>query len=326
MRRRDLVLTLAATTVVGALVVLTLGALVLYRDDAGDDAPIVRSAPDRVPVLCYHYVRDPSGPLHFVRVFGYVVLSLPLLDDSELWKVNTGNFERQMEYLAARGYRTVTLEDVHEWQHGRRELPPQPVVITFDDGDASVYYEAFPVLKRLGLRATMFVVTGRVGSRWGDVDCLDWTKLKEMQASGVFDIQSHTNDLHYKVTARGETLPVFVAASTHGHTLPAAADWRGALLEDLTRSRDTIKLNTGRAPEFLAWPYGFGNPLVDQVAYEAGFVRTLALRARAAGPLLPGGTNTDDTETFEIPRYTVTARTSLREFRAMLDGVYAPAN
>jgi hypothetical protein len=63
---------------------------------------------------------------------------------------------------------------------------------------------------------------------------------------------------------------------------------------------------------------------VDQVAVEAGFIRTCALRARPNRRLTGGGVVLADTERFEIPRYTVTARTSLRTFRAMLDGTYQP--
>src|SRR5882672_873269 len=95
-------------------------------------------------VLCYHYVRGPVGPVQFLRVFGYVVLSLPLLDDSEIWKVSRRGFERQMQYLVARGYHTVTLDDLHEWQMGRHELPAKSIVLTFDDGEESQYLYAYP--------------------------------------------------------------------------------------------------------------------------------------------------------------------------------------
>src|SRR6187399_2270376 len=138
-----------------AALLLTYAIAVMVTFDIGDgktdtrDAVVNPDAPfipaDRVPVLCYHYVRGPGGPLQFARVFGYVVLSLPLLDDSEIWKVSRRGFERQMQYLVARGYHTVTLDDVHEWQMGRRELPAQSVVITVDDGEESAYKYIYPV-------------------------------------------------------------------------------------------------------------------------------------------------------------------------------------
>ena len=279
---------------------------------------------DRVPVLCYHYVRRPGSPLQFARVFGYVVLSLPLLDDAELWKVSRRGFERQIEYLVSRGYRTVSLDDLHEWQMGRRELPARSVVITFDDADESVYDFAYPLLKKHGLRATVFVITGRVGESWNGIRCLDWARLREMQRSGVFDIESHTHDSHYKVGERDHSQPVFIAASENPAARGVGARWDDALFDDLNASRVAIERQIGRTPRFLAWPYGFGNPAVDQIAFDAGFTRTCALRARPNQRLTGRRLVLADTERFEIPRYTVTARTSLRTYREMLQGTYRP--
>lgn len=281
-------------------------------------------AADRVPVLCYHYIRGPGNPLHVARVFGYVVLSLPLMDDAEIWKVSRRSFDRQMEYLVERGYHTVSLDELHEWQMGRRVLPAKSVVITFDDADESAYEYAYPVLKKHGLRATMFVITSRAGTTWNGVRCLDWDRLREMQRSGVFDIESHTHDYHYKVGARGDSRPVFVVASEGGTEARGDARWEESLFEDLDRSRVVIERQIGRSPRFLAWPYGFGNPAVNQVAIDAGFMRTCGLRARPNHRLDGGALILTDTERFEIPRYTVTARTSLRTFREMLQGTYLP--
>ena len=279
---------------------------------------------DQVPVLCYHYVRRPGSPLQFARVFGYVVLSLPLLDDAELWKVSRRGFERQIEYLVKRGYRTVSLDDLHEWQMGRRALPARSIVLTFDDADESVYDYAYPLLKKHGLRATVFVVTAHVGKSWNGIRCLDWERLREMQRSGVFDIESHTHDSHYKVGDRDHARPVFVAASESPDARGVGARWNDALFDDLNTSRVAIERQIGRTPRFLAWPYGFGNPAVDQIAFDAGFTRTCALRARATQRLAGQRLVLADTERFEIPRYTVTARTSLRTFRGMLQGTYRP--
>jgi len=275
-----------------------------------------------VPVLCYHYLRDKSDPLRLLRVFGYVVLSLPLLNDNELWTTSVSEFERQMEFLKAQGYHAVTLDELHEWQMGRRELPPKSIVITFDDGDESAYDLALPVLARMGFRATLFVVTSRVGTQWGDVRCLDWARLRQLEESGVFRIESHTHDMHFKVDSDRAMRPVFVAASAHGFDLQGSKDWERFVRDDLTRSRDEIERHIGRAPAFLAWPYGAATPELDRVAQETGFLRTCSLRA------LPNprarGVATAPVGSTEISRYTITARTSLRVFRSMLDGSYRP--
>lgn len=279
---------------------------------------------DRVPVLCYHYVRGPGGPVQFARVFGYVVLSLPLLDDSEIWKVSRRGFDRQMEYLVTRGYHTVTLDDLHEWQMGRKELSAKSVVITIDDGEESAYTYIYPMLKKYNLHATIFVVTSRVGTIWNGMHCLDWPRLREMQRSGLVDIESHTHDMHYKVGPRNDLKPVYLAPGEDPTMQAIGTRWETVLFDDLAKSRILIEREIGRTPHYLAWPYGFGNPDVDELAVEAGFARTCALRARPNLPLGGARLALSDTDQFEIRRYTVTARTSLRTFRQMLEGTYAP--
>ncbi len=332
MMRRDSTVIMTAALMVAIVIVLTIGGMISTGHRAGtnvrhdmDTAAVAAAtaAPSRVPILCYHYIRGGSDPLRLLRVFGYVVLSLPLLDDSELWTTGLGNFERQMEYLQAHGYHTVTLSDVNEWQDGRRELPPKPIVITFDDGDASAYEYALPVLKRLGMRATMFVVTGHVGKQWGEVSCLTWDQLREMQDSGVFDIESHTHDLHYKVNDGGTTLPVFLAAAEDGFDMDGFDSPVDAVRDDLIRSRVAIQIHLGRTPRFLAWPYGFGDTQLDFIAREVGFVRTCALRDGTSG-YLDVPPSPADTDGFEMPRYAVTARTSMRDFREMAGGTFRP--
>ena len=315
------------TVAIGVMVALDMHrsaqeARLVRAQASASTAPFVPA--DRVPVLCYHYIRGPGGPVQFARVFGYVVLSLPLLDDSELWKVSRRGFERQMQYLVARGYHTVSLDDLHEWQMGRKELPAKSVVLTFDDGEESQYQYAYPVLQKYGLHATVFVVTSRVGTLWDGMRCIDWPRLREMQRSGVFDIESHTHDMHYKVGPPNHLEPVYLAASEDPTAHAVGTRWDTMLFDDLAQSRMTIEREIGRTPHYLAWPYGFGNPAVDQVAIEAGFTRTCALRARPNRPAGSGRLALSDSEHFEIPRYTVTARTSLRTFRQMLEGTYAP--
>jgi peptidoglycan/xylan/chitin deacetylase (PgdA/CDA1 family) len=300
----------------GFLVARNLDSAGRVRVDAMKYSTVAGGPVTQVPVLCYHYLRDKSDPVRLLRVFGYVVLSLPLLNDSEMWTTSVSEFARHMEFLRTYGYQAVTLRDVHEWQLGQRELPPKPVVITFDDGDESVYNLAFPILERLDFRATLFVITSRVGTEWNGVRCLDWEKLRQLEASGVFQVESHTHDMHYKVEVEGTARPVFVAASAYGFKMEGGAQWESFVRSDLIRSRQAIERYLGRAPAFLAWPYGSASPELERVAIDAGFLRTCTLRAQPA--TRSSFASTSDAMRVEIPRYTVTARTSLRDLRAML--------
>jgi peptidoglycan/xylan/chitin deacetylase (PgdA/CDA1 family) len=311
-----------------------------------------------IPVLCYHYLRERTGPVRFFKILGALVLNLPLLDDMEIWTENVSTFRHQMEYLEKKGYRVVTLDELVRWKRGTLDLPAKSVAITFDDADRSVYELALPVLREFGYKATVFVVTSRVGmDDWEGVNVMNWDELYALSRSGLFSIESHTNDLHYKVELDGKPVSIFTALSEGKHRAADGKDGREVVFEDLVLSRNLIKDHVGGECRFLAWPYGFGEKSVDSLAAAAGFEGVCTLRAGlnhrrprsiAAGPGRHGkleilGADIDPrtigmgsrpageggsasgarSAGMEIKRYTITARTTLRTFKKMLDGSFA---
>lgn len=119
-------------------------------------------APRRVPVLLYHSISEtPVG--------------VPSLS------VTPEEFEAQMRYLAENGYTAIGLDEL-----GRCGGYKKPVVITFDDGYADNYTNAYPILKRWGMKATVFMVSGYVG-RGG---YLSVPQIRAME--DLVSFQSHT--------------------------------------------------------------------------------------------------------------------------------------
>lgn len=298
-----------------------------------------------IPVLCYHFFRGPTGVFDYLRIFGALFLNLPLLGDYDLWTQSEASLDRQLKYLREEGYESIGLADLTEWQLGRRALPPRSVVITFDDGDRSVLEWAAPVLERYDFNAVVFAVTGRVGEEWSGVTGMTWDELRALQDSGRFVIESHTHALHYKVKTENGMKPVFVALSDGEHEIPGK-DWKTFIFEDLKASREAIEKELGREADYLAWPYGFGGTLVDSLAVAAGFKGICSLKSGtvrphstlldrladsvgdagvtiiAAGsparPSYPAADVSMAWDRHEIPRLTITARTSLRGFKRML--------
>jgi peptidoglycan/xylan/chitin deacetylase (PgdA/CDA1 family) len=103
-------------------------------------------------------------------------------------EVPVEEFAEQLQYLADNDYRVVRLRDIEEFLAGKGALPSRAVVITMDDGYASTYKYAFPLLKQHGFPATLFVYTDFIGAR----DALSWAQMREMVASGLIDIQAHS--------------------------------------------------------------------------------------------------------------------------------------
>jgi peptidoglycan/xylan/chitin deacetylase (PgdA/CDA1 family) len=103
-----------------------------------------------LPILAYHRIVD-MGPEH----------DFPF--DPELVSATPDDFRAQMEYVATH-FNAVTFRDVLRAADGEIALPSRPIIITFDDGYLDNYTHAFPILRELGLPATIFVATGYVGA------------------------------------------------------------------------------------------------------------------------------------------------------------------
>jgi peptidoglycan/xylan/chitin deacetylase (PgdA/CDA1 family) len=72
-------------------------------------------------------------------------------------------FAKQMKYLKSHGYSFFTASELIEYYLERRQFPPRGLTITFDDGCLDNYTNAFPVLRELGIKATMFIVPSCIG-------------------------------------------------------------------------------------------------------------------------------------------------------------------
>jgi len=133
-----------------------------------------------VPILCYHRFGPKASKLN----------------------VTGAAFEAQMDYLARNGYTVIPLARLSRFLEGKEALPPRSVVITIDDGYRSAYEIAYPVLKKFGFPATVFLYTDFVGAS----DAMTWAQMKDMMAGNLVEIQPHSKS-HANLTQRlpGET-------------------------------------------------------------------------------------------------------------------------
>src|SRR3972149_231135 len=108
-------------------------------------------------------------------------------------------FSRHLTGLSSAGYTFVSLSEI--WGHlgGRRPLPRNAVALTFDDGFRNIYEQAFPLLSKYKVPATIFLVSGLIGKTnvwmanegYPDRPMLTWDQGREMQGSGI-EIGGHT--------------------------------------------------------------------------------------------------------------------------------------
>ena len=165
--------------------------------------------------------------------------------------VSTGDFEKQMQWLKSHGYNSITPDQLYDFVADGAELPNHPVLITFDDGYADNYKNAYPIMKKYGFVGTVFVVTSYLEKY---PNYMTWAQAKEMHDNG-FSIESHT------VTHKSMT---------------EASD--SQIMEELTKSRETIKEKLGEDADFFAYPTGTYNLHIARLAREAGYKAAFTIK------------------------------------------------
>lgn len=223
----------------------------------------------RLPILMYHRI-DRITP------------DLPSV--SRALTVTPGDFSRQMAWIKAHGYHTVTQTQLWDALMKGRPLPAHPVLITFDDAYRDVVTYAAPVLRREGEHATAYVITDRLShgrpSPW-----MLWSQLPVLERDG-FDIGSHTVS-HSDLVAVGPTLARF----------------------QLRASRFALERFLHHPVQWLAYPYGKVSAMVEELARSAGYVLAVTTQGgmlqRADEPLL-------------LHRYEVTDTTGISGLQALL--------
>ena len=211
------------------LIALIIFALGFYKSFAATDEISEVENGCKILVLNYHQIENNPNPL----------------------AVSPANFEAQMKFLVDSGCITITPDELYAGINGEIELPPKPVLITFDDGYIDNYTTAFPILKKYNLRATIFIIPAFTGVYPG---YMNWEQLKEMEANGI-TIESHTYT-HPKL----EELP------------------DDEIRSELLNSKALLEENLGHPVEFLAYPTGTYNLHIAGIAQDAGYKGSFTIK------------------------------------------------
>ncbi len=237
-----------------------------------------------IPVLMYHHV-NPEG--NFINV-------------------TPGIFEKHISYLRNSGFTGLHTADFLSILSGKQHPPERPIVITFDDGWLDNWLYAFPVLKKYHMKAVIFAVTSLVTDkarrerndektvlplpvhrecqemvdtgRAAEV-MLSWDEAREMEASGLIDIQSHT-DTHQrwdKMKYDGKTRSNVIG-------------------RELETSKKIIQEKLDKECTSLCWPWGIYNEEDITLARSAGYKLLFTTEK---------GTNTAEADPLRIKRITI---------------------
>jgi peptidoglycan/xylan/chitin deacetylase (PgdA/CDA1 family) len=194
-------------------------------------------------------------------------------------------FAEQMAYLHHEGYTTISLEEFSAFQDGQMSLPKKPILITFDDGFASNYYYAFPVLQKYGMKAAIFVTADRECENFKKHAATDspltHEQMRQMSDQGI-SIQSH--------------------AMTHRYLTDLQLD---VIRWELTASKKLLETITGKPVQYLAIPSGAYNRRVKRLAQEVGYNAVFGMLK---------GTNNKNSDRYTLRRLVIGRDFDLTDF------------
>ncbi|WP_144393665.1 polysaccharide deacetylase family protein [Pleionea sediminis] len=139
-------------------------------------------------------------------------------------------FEAHLKYLKENNFHVLNLENAIKRLFNGEPLPPKAIAITFDDGYASIFNEAWPLLKRYQMPFTIFIATEPVDNQYSSM--MTWQQLNTLKEANV-SIANHTR--------------------THPHLLGLSLK---EAQEEITYADMQIKKALNIQSNLFAYPYG----------------------------------------------------------------------
>ena len=188
-------------------------------------------------LLMYHYIGHPPGNARIHGLFA-----------------TPGQLEWQLRLLIKQGFNFTTFLETGNDRY--LKLPEKTVIITFDDGSDTILKQAFPILKKLGIPAVVFPVTGFIGQS---------NKLMAGSANNV-PVSFLTREEIRFLSDEGMEI------GSHMHTHTAADQLSDAsLVRELDHSKKILEEITGKPVITLAYPYGIFDLRTVEEAKKAGY-------------------------------------------------------
>ncbi|MEJ5201617.1 MAG: polysaccharide deacetylase family protein [Anaerolineales bacterium] len=233
----------------------------------------------------------PTEPWTFVkdRVIAPILLYSHVsdnLDDNPYYQwegdmdVTSLQFEQEIAALKAMGYQTITVSQLARAIREGAELPPHPVIITFDGGTVGIYRKAFPILKKYGFVGTVFMTVTNVNGN----GTLSASQLKEMAQAG------------WEIGSKG----------WWGNNL--TADY-SVLSDEISGSRLKLQELLGVPVVTFSYPYGAADDMVITRVAEWGYTSAVGLFRSSEHTL---------GSIYYLARYEIRKNLPLTDFIAML--------
>ncbi len=189
----------------------------------------------------------------------------------EEYSISPADFEADLIWLKENGYVTITSRELLYYLENKEPIPQKAVILSIDDGSWGVYTNAWPLLKKHGMKADFNVIGAQIDATWellhsggtreGEpAPFCTWEELIEMQQSGEINVCSHTYGMHvYNKEKR-------VGMSMMENETPEA--FAQAVQKDYNLVLSCMEGWTGIMTETVAYPYSKRSATGDRIVLE----------------------------------------------------------
>ena len=208
------------------------------------------------------------------------------------YAVSTTHFKQHIAWLKNNGFHFISMDQLIQANQGQSQLPEKPVLLTVDDGYASFYQNAYPIIKANNIPVVLAVVGSWLEPKEGqNIDfsgkqiqrneMLSWSELKEMQDSGLVEIANHSYNLHRGILGnpQGNLESAAVTRLYNPQTARYEDDqhYQQRIFDDLKRNNQLLTAHGLKAPRVMVWPYGHYNMQTVNIAKQLGMPITISL-------------------------------------------------
>lgn len=241
---RRMPLLMLLTLIVALVIVIAIGERYTVSETSGDGALLGVE----LPIIMYHSVLDDAQ-----RGGKYII--------------TPDQLEKDLLYLREHGYTTILMQDLIAYMDGEA-LPEKPILLTFDDAYYNNYSYLFPLLKKYDMKAVISVIGiyTELYSATNDppnnnYSHLTWAQLREMQDSGLIEVQNHTYNMHGEEGRNG------LRKKTH----ETEEQYDAAISEDIARLQELCRQELGTVPTLFVYPFGYVYDRSERAVRALGF-------------------------------------------------------
>jgi biofilm PGA synthesis lipoprotein PgaB len=208
------------------------------------------------------------------------------------YAVSTTQFQQHIDWLKKNGFHFINVDQLIQAHQGKYSLPTKPVLLTVDDGYASFYQNAYPIVKANKIPVVLAVVGSWLepkedqnidfsGEQIQRKEMLSWAELKEMQDSGLVEMASHSYNLHRGIVGnpQGNLEPAAVTRLYDPKSASYEDDshYQQRISNDLKQNNQLLIAHGLKSPRIMVWPYGHYNMQTVKIAKQLGMPVAISL-------------------------------------------------